>query len=104
MLVELLECYKFYFMGLVYLLALFSVFLNFFVQQNKYLLLRKIINTLFSLIFIITWIQIGFGICEGLIQSFVITMLSMTYLAIGIQSESYSDNEHNVPAQVGGNL
>jgi F-type H+-transporting ATPase subunit a len=49
--------------------------------------LTKISSTLLSILFLFSWLQIGLGIGEGLIQSFVVTMLTLTYLAIGTYQE-----------------
>ncbi len=43
-----------------------------------------LINRLTFVLFLLVWAQIFFGIFEGLIQSFVLTMLTITYLATGI--------------------
>ncbi len=45
--------------------------------------LTSMSSKLTSLLFIITWIQLFFNVFEGAIQSFVLTMLTTTYLAIG---------------------
>ena len=48
-------------------------------------------------IFILTWIQMFFGIFEGLIQAFVLTVLSITYLAMGTSlfDEPSKNNDEN---------
>ncbi len=46
--------------------------------------------------FLIAFAQIFFGIFEGLIQAFVITMLTTTYLAIGVQHEEDNHENHKV--------
>lgn len=54
--------------------------------------LRKLSNSLTFTVFLLSWVQIVLGIGEGLIQSFVITMLTATYLSIGTQHEETSTN------------
>lgn len=55
--------------------------------------LKKMISFGASLIFLISWIQIFLGIFEGMIQSFVLTMLTLTYLAIGTHHDQVSPGE-----------
>lgn len=57
--------------------------------------LHKLCNGLTLTVFLLSWIQIVLGIGEGLIQSFVVTMLTATYLAIGTQHEE-SSSDHAV--------
>ena len=50
---------------------------------------------LLNVVLLLSWLQIGLGIFEGLIQSFVITTLTATYLAIGIQpGPDHQTGEH----------
>lgn len=44
-------------------------------------------NNLTIMLFLLSWVQIFFGIIEGLIQSFVLMMLTTTYLSMGINAE-----------------
>ncbi len=54
--------------------------------------LKKISAVFMFILFLFSWLQIGLGIGEGLIQSFVITMLTLTYLSMGIYQET--SHEH----------
>ena len=53
---------------------------------------RKI-NVLIQILFVVTWVQIFFGIFEALIQSFVIAMLSITYLSLSVHHDLKHDPE-----------
>ena len=48
--------------------------------------------------FLLTWAQMFFGIFGGLIQSLVITMLTVTYLSMGTESEESLDH-HETPEE-----
>ncbi len=47
-------------------------------------ILASILSGISVLIFFLTWAQLFFGVFEGLIQSFVVMMLTLTYLSMGI--------------------
>jgi len=53
----------------------------------------RVINIFVQSLFVIAWIQMFFGVFESLIQSFVIAMLSMTYLALNIHHDRLKDRE-----------
>jgi len=62
-----------------------------FVIHSKFL---KATSSVFvGLLFLITYTQMFVGIFEGLIQSFVLTMLTTTYLSIGVAHET-SEEAH----------
>lgn len=50
--------------------------------------LIKIVNGCVAVVFFLVWAQMFFGIFEGLIQAFVLTMLTTTYLAMGTAKNS----------------
>lgn len=83
--------YFFIFMALTLCIAMIAQVTG-FAAKNP--MLTKVANILLSILFLLTWIQIVLGIAEGLIQSFVLTMLTVTYLAMGTQHEE----EHHDPA------
>ncbi len=91
---EFVGSFKLYFIGyvaFVLVLALAFFYLGRRIQGNR---VRKLLNVLIGAMFLLTWVNIFFGIFEGLIQSFVITMLTTTYLAIGTQSEDDAGHHH----------
>jgi F-type H+-transporting ATPase subunit a len=53
----------------------------------------KLINGCVQMLFVVAWIQMFFGIFESLIQSFVIAMLSMTYLALSVKHDRAHDRK-----------
>ncbi|MDQ5890917.1 MAG: F-type H+-transporting ATPase subunit a [Candidatus Dependentiae bacterium] len=55
--------------------------------------LGNVINKCVQILFIITGIQMFFGVFDSLIQSFVIAMLSMTYLALSVKHDLHSDRK-----------
>ncbi|MCB9493071.1 MAG: F0F1 ATP synthase subunit A [Epsilonproteobacteria bacterium] len=69
------------------LFVIFTVVLQ-FVTRNIHLpkqfsWINSFANTCYNAMFILTWFQFILGIFEGLVQSFVLTMLTITYLAMG---------------------
>jgi F0F1-type ATP synthase membrane subunit a len=91
---EFVGSFKHYFLGYIAFVLFFAlVFLSFkkciFGQK-----MQKLLNVLISAMFLITWVHVFFGIFEGLIQSFVITMLTTTYLAIGTHMEDETTERH----------
>ncbi len=79
--------FKGYFIAYVGFVLLLALFFFYFVNCRAGTFWRKFLNVLIGAMFLLTWVNIFFGIFEGLIQSFVITMLTTTYLAIGTHIE-----------------
>lgn len=73
----------------VFVIAL-SMTLSYFYPntENRFILLLRKLEPIF---FIVTFIQLFFGVFESLVQSFVISMLTMTYL--GLMIEHHDDAE-----------
>lgn len=77
-----------------------SVLIGGFVWVVLYRLLRigyesrfaKFINMCIQFLFVLTWIQVFFGVFEALIQSFVISMLSLTYLTLAVHHDLKHDS------------
>lgn len=92
-LLEFVGSFKGYFLGYVgFTLALVALVV-YGLKENTPDKLKKIVNIFVGVMFLMTWINIFFGIFEGLIQSFVLTMLTTTYLAIGTQGGD-EEGEH----------
>jgi F-type H+-transporting ATPase subunit a len=85
--VNALSMLKEYFM----LFALITLVLYWIVQKVINLEQHKIVDMLFKsllvAVFFLAGTQMFFGIFEGFVQAFVLTMLTITYLAVGIQDE-----------------
>ena len=70
-----------------FLLYVGSAFAIFFMMKKTGILERKIFKKLIipinsAFIFSLAWLMIFFGLFEGVIQAFVITMLTITYLSL----------------------
>lgn len=91
MILQLLKVYQVYFIIYVITLGLMSLILFKTKQRGRFIKIEKFIKFGLNIAFLITWLQMFFGIFEGCIQAFVITMLTTTYLAIGVQ---HDEDEH----------
>lgn len=58
---------------------------------------RKLVNILFYGALFLAWGQLFFGVFEGIIQSFVITMLTITYLTLGLEVPESLQEEAPLP-------
>ena len=67
-------------------LALYLL-VKYFINFNEHKILKIIFNTLLIITFFLAGTQVFFGVFEGFVQSFVLTMLTITYLAVGVQDE-----------------
>lgn len=87
MIFDLLRGYKGFFLCYVWIVV--ALGLIFFKTKigNRFITFKKILTFFINIAFLITWLQVLFGIFEGSIQAFVITMLTATYLAIGVSHE-----------------
>ena len=54
---------------------------------------KTITAGLLGVLFLLTYVQMFVGIFEGLIQAFVLTMLTTTYLALGVAHEEHEGKE-----------
>ncbi len=87
MILQLLSIVQVYFIAYVLILVLLGLIFFKTKQRGRYPKLELLVKLGLNVAFLITWIQVFFGIFEGLIQAFVITMLTTTYLAIGVQGD-----------------
>ncbi len=87
MIFDLLRGYKGYFMCYVWVLVILGLIFFKTGIRNRFPTFKKIIKFFINIAFLMTWLQMIFGIFEGTIQAFVITMLTTTYLAIGVSHE-----------------
>lgn len=90
MIVQVVDNYNYVF--LIYMVAV--IVLHQVMKRSRLVAQYKpmitLINRLTFILFLLVWAQIFFGIFEGLIQSFVLTMLTITYLATGIAENTES--------------
>jgi F-type H+-transporting ATPase subunit a len=87
MLLQLLNTVNVYFIFFVLFFYILTVTVIFSQLKVKFPFLESFARFGLNIAFLIAFAQIFFGIFEGLIQAFVITMLTTTYLAIGVQHE-----------------
>lgn len=80
--------YREYYLMFAAGVLLYTICLKLIKLPQSYWVLYKIDKILYSTVYIITGIQLLFGILEGIVQAFVLTMLTATYLGMGIASES----------------
>jgi F-type H+-transporting ATPase subunit a len=91
MMIEFVGIHKFYFMSFTLIALPIIVLIKLFNLDQQYSVFRVVSGLALHVILALSWLQMGFGIFEGMIQSYVLTMLTATYLAIGIQHE---DDDH----------
>ncbi|MBU4269526.1 F0F1 ATP synthase subunit A [Candidatus Dependentiae bacterium] len=86
-----LSKYKEFFIvfSLVSLILYFTF--NYFIDLKKYKIVNLVLQSCLVAVFFLAGAQIFFGIFEAFVQSFVITMLTITYLAVAI-----NENESEV--------
>ncbi|MCK4265439.1 F0F1 ATP synthase subunit A [Candidatus Babeliales bacterium] len=93
LLVEVVGEYK----GVFMLTALIVLSLYLLVQRKldlkDYPILKVFFFTMFSIIFALSWAQLFFGVFEGLIQAFVIAMLTLTYLSTALSETESTEEE-----------
>ncbi len=87
MIIQGIAAYQEYFLGYVAIVLLAILITQKIMSQEKYPLFYKALNIASVSIFCIAWLQMFFGIFEGIIQAFVLTMLTITYLATGLDSD-----------------
>lgn len=80
--------YKVLFMSLAIVALVVSFIINKLVDLNKHRNIKIILNTVLGVVFSLAWLQMFFGVFEGFVQAFVVTMLTVTYLAVGIHDEN----------------
>jgi len=92
LLVSLFEHFKVPFMIFAYVILAVYWLLNKKYDLSKHKIVSYIFSAAFIVIFFLTGAQMFFGIFEGFIQAFVITMLTITYLSVALAHGS--DEEH----------
>jgi F-type H+-transporting ATPase subunit a len=97
MMIGLVQSYKIPF--LLYTCAVFIITMT--IEKTglveKFPTLKKWISISRGLVFALPMIQLVLGVFEGIIQSFVIMMLTTTYLAIGTQHDEMEHTPENKP-------
>jgi F-type H+-transporting ATPase subunit a len=98
MTLQLFESFSIYFLP-----ALAIVFAGYLITKRQRVsealpLVSKIFSFAFSLFLLLAWMQLFLGVFEGMIQAFVLTMLTTTYLGIGTFHEEHEKNSH-IPSE-----
>lgn len=84
MVIQLVNSYNYIFLIYMAVVMILQLIVKNAPFLNQHQASLSLVNRLTFLLFLLVWAQIFFGIFEGLIQSFVLTMLTITYLATGI--------------------
>lgn len=83
-LVQAVGVYKEYYMIAVFaLFGLYLVIAN-SINLENYPLLNQLMQACLGIVFFMTGLQMFFGVFEGMIQAFVLTMLTISYLSLAI--------------------
>ncbi len=90
---HLVQEYKFVFFPLAIIVILFDIALRHYPALKEKRILGWVIGTATLGVFFITLLQF-YGVFEGLIQAFVLTMLTTTYLSMGTNKEEDSSTNH----------
>lgn len=85
--INALSVYKEFFMIFSFVVLIVYFLSNKFLDLEKYKILNYLLKTSLVLVFFLAGAQMFFGIFEGFVQSFVLTMLTITYLAVAIQDD-----------------
>lgn len=88
---QVLGRFKNYFTPLTFITIGLSIIFTFVLGRPKNRVhagASKIINAVLNCLFFVAWLQLFLGIFEGLIQSFVLTMLTTTYLAMNLHHDT----------------
>lgn len=91
-----LGAYKEYFMAYSFFILACYVVLKNCIDFSQYYVLRILFNILLSGVFFLAAMQMFFGLFEGTVQAFVLTMLTMTYLAVALGHEPTQNANHSI--------
>ena len=82
--------YKEYYLSFVFLGGVIHFLIKISALSHDYKIIHLCDKIVIRIIYAITAVQLIFGVLEGIVQAFVLTMLTATYVSMGIASE---DNE-----------
>ncbi|MFH1461638.1 MAG: FoF1 ATP synthase subunit a [bacterium] len=85
--INALSPYKNFFMIFSFVVLILFIVSKKFINLEKNKILNYSLQTLLVAVFFLAGAQIFFGIFEGFVQSFVLTMLTITYLAVAIRND-----------------
>ncbi|MFH1831396.1 MAG: FoF1 ATP synthase subunit a [bacterium] len=94
MMVNVFENFALYFIFYVIAVLIFSWFTEKYNLFSRYKKIRAAIKWSVAAVYLLPFAQMFFGIFEGVIQAFVLTMLTTVYLSMGLGS--HDSTEHAV--------
>lgn len=94
MVVQFISMYKLFFMPFCLLTLAFTWSVRRTSLTQKFKPLRILCSSGLALVFALSFLEIFFGIFEGLIQAFVLTMLTSTYLAMSAHDGNKKHDGH----------
>jgi F-type H+-transporting ATPase subunit a len=83
-----LSAYKNYFMIFAFVFLIMYWIIKKYINLSKHKIINATLLVGLILVFCVAGTQMFFGIFEGFVQSFVLTMLTITYLAVAVQDEA----------------
>lgn len=93
--VQALSTYKVFFMLLSLGTLVAYIIAKKFIDLKKYKIINMILNSFLLAVFLLAGAQIFFGVFESFVQSFVLTMLTITYLAVAIRDEEDEEESND---------
>ncbi len=84
LLIQLIGTYKIYFMILAAITLTGYMILERIADERRFALPRKVFNILWLTFYVLACTELFFGVFEGLIQAFVVSMLTITYLSVSL--------------------
>ena len=87
MVIDLCGRYRLFVTPIIFSCLALHIMFSFIDYEKKFWLriAQKIVHVTLNILFAITWLQIVLGIGEAMMQSFVLTMLTATYLGMAMQ-------------------
>lgn len=87
MVIDLCGRYRLFVTPTIFCCIMLHILFSYIDYQNNFWLraTQKIVNLTLNILFAVTWLQIILGIGEAMMQSFVLTMLTATYLGMAMQ-------------------
>lgn len=82
--VQAIGVYKEYYIALVFIIFGAYLVLANSINLENYPYLTKATNAVLALVFFLSFLQMFFGVFEGIVQAFVLTMLTITYLSLAL--------------------
>lgn len=91
--VSVIARYKIAFISYVLLIGLLWLLFLKILSLSEDNILARVIRVNLNIVFILSWMQLFFGVFEALIQSFVIAILTITYLALSVEHDLETDKK-----------